>query len=236
MIKQSFIVLAALPLAGCFDIMEAREPGPMSEMSEAVTDFQRVSVGGAYAIVIQTGQEPSLSMEGPENMLAETEIVQEGDLLTIRPKDGNWNWKGDDGVEILMTVPMVNEVRVSGANEVSIDRVEGDSFEGRVSGAGEMRIADVDVEMLDLGISGAGDLEARGTAAMLKVGISGAGGFKGANLVAENADLRVSGAGSMDANVTGTADASVSGAGSINITGGATCNSSTSGAGSVNCQ
>lgn len=235
MIKKSLIVLAALPLAGCFNFIGGEDPGPMSEMSESITDFERLSVGGAYDIVIQTGQEPGLSMEGPENILAATEITQDGDLLSIRPKKGMTRWKSNDGVNILLTVPMVREVKVSGANEVTIDRVEGAAFEGKVSGAGELTIADVEVETLDIGISGAGDLEARGTAALLKVGISGAGNYKGTNLVAETADLRVSGAGSMDANVTQTADASVSGAGSINITGGAECNQSTSGAGSVNC-
>ena len=236
MFKKSLILLAALPLAGCFDFIEAKDPGPAGALTEQVSDVDELAVGGAVAVVVQTGQEASFNAEGPENMLADMQVEQDGDRLKIGTRPGvNWNWKGDEDVNITITVPMLTMAKVSGASNVAIDRIETDNFEGSVSGAGELKIGQLTTDMLDLDMSGAGDMEAGGTTRALEARVSGAGDIDIDNLVAETAELRVSGAGTVNANVTETVDARVSGAGTINVTGGAECDARESGAGTVNC-
>ena len=166
MIKKSLILLAALPLAGCFNALGGEDPGPMGEMSEAITAFEELSVGGGYAVVVQTGEEPSLTMEGPENMLAETQIVQEGDRLTIKTKSGSWNWRGNDGVRILIGTPTIRAASAEGGADIAIDTVEGETFAGSASGGGDLKVGALDVASASFDVSGGGDIEVAGTVNM----------------------------------------------------------------------
>ncbi|WP_343344342.1 head GIN domain-containing protein [Sphingomicrobium sp. XHP0239] len=236
MIKLPLLAAALLPgaITSCVGT-SGEDGGAMTTRVEQVAAFERLSVGGNYDVIVTTGNEPGVTIEGPENILDDMIVEVEGDLLRIRQERSSWNWRGNDDVDIAIRVPMLKEVAASGASDIQIDRIETERFSGELSGAGEIDIADVTTDDLLLALSGAGELNARGTTRNLRVGMSGAGEFNGAELTAENADLRASGAGSIRANVTGKATGGVSGAGDVTITGGADCDIGTSGAGSVEC-
>ena len=236
MIKLSLLAAVILPgaITSCVG-MAGEEAGPVTTRVEQVAAFERLSVGGRYDVIVRTGNEPGVTIEGPENILDEMIVEVDGDLLRIRQERSNWKWRGNDDVEIAVTVPMLTEVAVSGASDIEIDRIRTERFSGKLSGAGEIDIADVETDDLLLVLSGAGELRARGTTRNLRVGMSGAGEFDGAERTAVNADLRASGAGSIRANVTGRATGGVSGAGDVTITGGAECSIGKSGVGSVDC-
>ncbi|WP_260482822.1 head GIN domain-containing protein [Sphingomicrobium flavum] len=230
------LAAAAATLSACnMSFGSDEDAGPADTRTQSVTGFDRLAVSGAYNVDVKTGQDASIEMTGPKNILDATEISVEDGLLKIGTKKGKWNWRGGGDVQVSITVPMLNEARLAGASDITIDRVEGESFTGAVSGAGDMTIDQVQVGTLSMGISGAGDLKAAGTADRLKISISGAGDFGGSGLTARTAEITVSGAGGAEANVTETVEATVSGAGSIDISGGAKCTSRTSGAGTVNC-
>ncbi|MEM1068660.1 MAG: DUF2807 domain-containing protein, partial [Planctomycetota bacterium] len=85
----------------------------------------------------------------------------------------------------------------------------------RVSGAGEMHVRNVSGESIEMTVSGAGTITADGHVQNLRTRISGAGDANLKNLVTHTADVRISGAGDATVYALETLNARVSGAGDV---------------------
>lgn len=214
--------------------------GMASAASETSRDFpvgafQRIETGGSADVVVKTGTAPSVRATGDSSRIEKLEITVENGTLRIREKSSWWGGGSSGKLRIAVGMGTLTGIGVSGAGDVSVDRVATPKFDAKVSGAADLRLASIAVDSADLSVSGAGTIIASGTAKRARAAVSGAGDVKIAGLRTETLDATVSGAGDIEAFATQTASARVSGAGDIKVRGGARCQVSKSGAGSVDC-
>ena len=103
MIRFASVAVAALLAGACHFSADAeeRDPGPEVTRSYQVGAFDKIAVAGPYEVKVVTGGQPGVSAKGGENLLAETDVVVEGDTLKIMPKKRKgfrWGWSDGKAV------------------------------------------------------------------------------------------------------------------------------------------
>ncbi|MEJ7769669.1 MAG: head GIN domain-containing protein [Chitinophagaceae bacterium] len=200
-----------------------------------VSSFTKVEVRGAMKVYIKQGDLEPVRIEADENLLPYIELIQNGDELTVKTKNGfNLNSSGD--MKIYVTAPIYKRIQVSGACDIigqnKID--DSEKLDLHVSGAGEIRM-DVDAPSIAASISGSGNVNLKGETKKFDLELSGAGKAKCYELLSENTKVDISGAGDAEVYASVKLEADVRGAGTVNYKGNAkSVNQHVSGAGSVN--
>jgi hypothetical protein len=104
----------------------------------------------------------------------------------------------------------------------------------RISGAGDVTLEKLDQRELELRISGSGQIEAHGAVERVAAHISGSGDVRLGDVAMKRLDARISGSGSIEAGPKDEADVTLSGAGKVKLlTRPATLHSKVSGAGRI---
>ena len=238
MIRFASVAVAALLAGACHFSADAeeRDPGPEVTRSYQVGAFDKIAVAGPYEVKVVTGGQPGVSAKGGENLLAETDVVVEGDTLKIMPKKRKgFRWGWSDGKAVFtVNATALRGAAIAGSGGIAVDKVAGD-FDGDVAGSGALNLASVAGGKIKLAIAGSGDVSAAGKADSVDLSIAGSGDINAGGLAAQTADVSIAGSGTITANASGTADVSIMGSGDVELTGGAKCNVSKHGSGHVRC-
>lgn len=210
--------------------------GSGSTRSYAANDFTAVQLRGPDDVDVRVGSSFSVRAEGDPETLDRLRIVRDGDSLRVGRKNSWFSWGSEAKAKIYVTMPRITRAGLAGSGNLTIDRVEGATFEGKLSGSGDIRMIAVAVDNATFSIAGSGDIAAeRGTARQIKVSIAGSGSFEGQHLVAGGAIVDVAGSGNVNAAVDGAAKVSIMGSGDVDLGAKAKCESHTAGSGSVRC-
>ena len=212
----------------------------MVDRNYQVGNFTEVEVAGPFDVTIHTGANPTVHARGNEKLIERLIVeVKNGKLLVHPKRDHGWfgGWGSIIGKgEIAVTVPSLTAASLAGSGDISIDKVQGDRFEGQIAGSGNLRVNSVDVGTLKVGIAGSGDAHiGSGRANMAQYEIAGSGGVDAKGLASESLKVSIAGSGNIAAHATGTADVDIMGAGDVEVTGGAKCKVSKAGSGDVRC-
>jgi hypothetical protein len=236
-------LIAALPLAACsYGSDHDSKPGVAgsgsgSTRSYAVADFTNVDLRGSDNVDVRVGTGFSVRAEGPSAELDKLKIEKVGDTLKVgRIDGGSFHWGGHHkGVTVFVTMPRIAEANIAGSGDMTVDRVEGQSFTGNSAGSGDLEVAALSVQAGDFSIAGSGNIKASGSARHLKMAVAGSGDIDAGGVKAEGADVSVAGSGGVRADVTGPAAVSVMGSGDVDLGSGAKCTTSKMGSGDVHC-
>jgi hypothetical protein len=239
MIRNLTLSAAALIASACHfgANAEERDPGSSVERTYQVGAFDRIEVSGPYDVSVTTGGAPSASAIGGGNLLDETEVVVEGQVLKIRPRKKNGislNWGRRGSAKFAVTTAMLNGAAIAGSGGISVDKVTGD-FKGAIGGSGDLQLRSVAASAVDLSVGGSGSITAAGTAQSTAIKIGGSGDVDASRLAAKTASVAIGGSGSAKANASDSAKVSIAGSGDVAISGGARCDISKVGSGDVTC-
>lgn len=195
------------------------DAGPVATKNYALTGFTEVKVAGPDDVTIRQGDAFSISARGPQTVLDRLEIEVDGPTLSIGRKREGFSFSGrdDDDVEITITMPRLNGVRLTGSGSIDAESIDGDAVEAVVTGSGDLKIAKLTGKRADISVSGSGDIEIGGG-------------------TVDAAEYSVTGSGNIEAQATGTADVNILGSGDVTLGGGAKCSSRQLGSGSVTCK
>lgn len=234
------VVLAACSIGSSGDA-DAQGPGvPASGSGNArtfaVADFDAIDLRGADDVDVRVGSGFSVRAEGASDVLDRLRVERDGKALRIgRRNERGMRWGGGGTVRVLVTMPRIAGARVSGSGDVSIDRVEGERFDGAIAGSGGLAIAAMQVNAASLSIAGSGDVKVAGTARRLVVDIAGSGNVDGPDLRSDAARVSVAGSGNVRAGVTGDAQVDLAGSGDVDLGSAARCTTRSHGSGTVRC-
>ncbi|MEO8307224.1 MAG: DUF2807 domain-containing protein [Pseudomonadota bacterium] len=192
--RACLAMVVALALTGC----QAGDTGHSTREDRPVGAFQSVELEGAAQLDILVGPAPSLSITGSQGARAAFTTRVEGDRLMLGSHNSLWQ-PSLGKVVVRITVPQLHALKVSGAGEISVNGISGDT--------------------LDVAFDGAASLEASGKVGTLTAQLNGAGSMDLSRLEAQSATVTTNGAGSVDVNSTASLDATVNGVGSINYYG-----------------
>jgi hypothetical protein len=213
--------------------------GPITTQSFALTGFSRVEVAGPDDVTIRQGDAFSITARGRKEALDRLEITLDGpDLKIGRKREGfSFSSRDEDDVDIAITMPRLNAVRVTGSGTIDADSVDGDAVEAVVTGSGDLKVAKLTGKRADITVSGSGDIEiAGGTIGSGELSVTGSGDIDADGLVATTLEVSVAGSGNVDAQATGEADISILGSGDVTLTGGANCSTRQMGSGTATCK
>ncbi len=231
-------VAACTAVSGCS--VHAEDGGATVSRNYKVGNFQKIEVAGPYDVQVRTGTNPSVSASGSEKLLERTAVEVKGDRLVIRPEhSGGWfhiGWSTSGKARFTITVPQLSGATIAGSGDISVDKVQGDRFEGTVAGSGGLDVAAMNVQTLKLAIAGSGSAKAAsGKAQSAVYDIAGSGDVDAGGVQTQQAKVSIAGSGSVKAHATATADVSIMGSGDVDVAGGAKCNVSKAGSGDVRC-
>ena len=231
------LAVMAFSTSGC--ARNHSSAGATVERNYNVGAFDEIDLAGAYDATVRTGPAPSVHAKGGENLLDRLEVEVRNGKLVIRPKQRmgfHWGWGHSGKVELTITVPQLKGATLAGSGGISIDKVQGDSFEGEVAGSGGLSVGSLDVQTLKLSIAGSGDAKAgAGKAHSAQYEIAGSGGVDAGGVTAERLKVGIAGSGSVKARATGAAAVDIMGSGDVEVTGGAKCSVTKAGSGDVRC-
>jgi hypothetical protein len=213
--------------------------GPITTQSYDLTGFTAVEVAGPDDVTIRLGDSFSITARGRKEALDRLEIKLDGpDLVIGRKREGfSFSSSDEDDVDIAITLPRLNKVRLTGSGTIDADTVDGDAVEAVVTGSGDLKVAKLTGKRADITVSGSGDIEiGGGTIEAGELSVTGSGDIDADGLVATTLEVSVTGSGNVDAQATGKADIRILGSGDVTHSGGASCSTRQMGSGTATCK
>ncbi len=207
-----------------------------------VSDFDRVTLTGFGELFITQGDEESLTIEAPQEILdrIRTDVI-DGKLILRFSR--NWlDWIGDlltvgfagKRVKYALTVKQLTSLAIMGACRVQVAEIETDRLALVLSGAGEVIIESLDAEQLNVDLPGAGKIGVAGRVTEQKVTINGAGSYDAPKLESQKVKATLQGLGSATVWAVEELDAKIRGVGSVSYYGAPKVSKEITGPGSVN--
>src|SRR5688500_11183561 len=163
--KKIIILIFIVPvlLSACFFGGERiKGNGNIRTDQRSVSAFDEVEVHGAVHVFITQGELQPVRIEGDENLLEYVEIIEQGDKLEIRNREGvNLDPSGE--LKVYLTAPQFNRIDVSGASQViSQSKIStNDNLVINSSGASQINLQ-VDAPEIRSGLSGSGEMHLKG--------------------------------------------------------------------------
>jgi len=228
------IVAVAAPSCGYMLGKRVKGNGNIKTREHTVGSFKNVEVSGAIDLYVAQGDTKPVTIETDENLLQYIEVVQEGERIVIKSREG-YNLRPTSKIKVYVTSPVYNDIDVSGASNITGQTkiVNKENIKMDVSGAGDINM-DVNAPAINAEVSGAGTVNLKGETKTFDLTLTGAAKAHCYELLSENTKVEISGAGDADVFASVKLDAEVSGAGSVTYKGGATnVAQQVSGAGSV---
>ena len=188
-----------------------------------VSDFDRVALAGFGQLVITQGDQESLAIEAPQDMLGRIETKVEDGRLTIGFKRTWMDWIDDvltvglsgKPVRYNLTVKRLSNLLIMGAARVQITGLKTGQLVVDLRGTGEIRIASLDAEHLDVRLPGAGAVRVTGRATEQTITINGAATYEAGDLKSQRVKVTLHGLGSATVWAVEELDATIRGVGEV---------------------
>jgi hypothetical protein len=195
-----------------------------------VSGFERVTLAGFGQLAITQGDQESLAIEAPQEMLGRIETEVEDGKLTIGFSRTWVDWINDvltvglsgRPIRYNLTVKQLAELVIMGVARVQIANIKTDRLVLDLRGTGEVRITSLDAERLDVHLPGAGAVRATGRVMEHAITINGAGTYDASELKSQRIKITLQGLGSATVWAIEELDATIRGVGEVSYYGSAT--------------
>ncbi len=163
-------------------------------------EFKGIGVSIGAEVHLRQGNQQKVEIKAQQNII---------DLIDKDVRSGKWriklekgtNLKRHDGIDIYITLPMIDELSVAGSGSI----------------VGETDFTNVDD--LEVSIAGSGDVELNGAGADLEVSIAGSGDVDLAGFKVADCEVSIAGSGDCEINVSGSLEVSIAGSGDVKYKG-----------------
>lgn len=206
--------------------------GNLETEERAVSNIERVSLEGLGDITLIQGKEEVLTVEADDNVLPYIETFMRGRELVLKIKDG-YSIRNKVTIRYTLQVKSINSVSISGAGNLTAEKLSVDDLNLNVSGAGNMKVSDLQADDLRANASGSGNFDLKGKVNTQNITISGVGNYTAGDLQSSEAEVTVSGSGNVTLWVEDKLDIRVAGFGNVNYYGRPSVGQSISGGGGV---
>ena len=205
--------------------------GPVVEQNLNIEPFQAVKLSLSGHVFITQGNTQQIRVEGQQNII---------DNIKTEVKDGRWVIgfrkivRRHDKLHIYITVPTLNDVRISGDGHMTTESnfINNDELFLGVSGSGHLQFM-AQANILNARISGSGNIKVQGDAQQSEMRISGSGHIKGQDFKVQDCNIHISGSGNCNVHAVQSLHTKISGSGNVLYDGTPRVSMRTSGSGSV---
>ena len=181
-----------------------------------VGEFSKVDVGGAFVVRFRKGTTYKVVADGREKDLNDVEVTVKGNTLDVSVKHGGlFNWGNSSRVGLTITVPAIDELKLSGASKAHLSGFgKYDNLTIDMSGACRT-VFDGDVNDLTVNLSGASNALLSGRTQRLEADLSGASKIEATGMTIDKASVDASGASHVNLGQVGSLDSETSGASKV---------------------
>lgn len=160
-----------------------------------VSDFSKVDVSGAFVVRFRKGDQYKVVADGNEDDLDDVDVEVNGETVNVSmKKTGVFNWSNRQRIGLTITVPSIDELKLSGASKANLTGF-GNYSNLDISMSGACRtVFDGTVQDLSVDLSGASNLVLRGKATKLDAELSGASKVEATQMTISTATVDASGA------------------------------------------
>ena len=209
-----------------------RGEGPIETETRDVENFKGLDVALSGDVLVKAGSEFKVEVSVEESILPYLITRVESD--SILHVYFSRNVKDVDGLEIVVTMPELNLIRLSGSAELLTQGTfEGNAIDFELAGSCEIRTDELLYDNIGVQLSGSGKIDLNGAGDELYAQISGSGQIDALNYPVRKADFQVSGSGSVKTDVSELLKARISGSGDIFYRGNPQIDSEISGSGKL---
>lgn len=224
--------LGALMLLGFMTVIVGS--GQVVTESRAISDISAVRLKGRGQIIVNQGDEESLTIEAEDNVMSLIDTSVSGKTLTL---DFNTGWFRTviprKGIKYYLTLSDPREFTISGSGSLDATDISVKSFRIQVNGSGKAYVGNLIADRLETDVNGSGKIVLSGDVQEQRIEISGSANYTAGNLVSDIADVRISGSGKTELNVRSELDVRISGSGKVFYRGNPRVNQNVSGSGQV---
>ena len=157
--KKLPLLLLLIPIlvTGCHQgrYSQLRGSGKRVVQKREVPSFASISTEGAFTIEVTCQKNPSLEVEGDDNVLSLVTAEVSNNVLRLR---NTGNYSPSEPVKFRISVPNLDGLSVSGAGKIDIKGMNNDKFEIDASGAPTISVAG-NTKVIDIDTSGAGKID-----------------------------------------------------------------------------
>jgi hypothetical protein len=208
--------------------------GDVIRVTREISNFDQVSLSTVGEVIITQGDQESLTIEAPSNVISKIESEVSGGMLDIRFERGFLPLIPPPRVlRYNLTVREITGLMFSGAGTVNTSGIETERLEVILSGAGNLTIGSLTAETLDVRSGGVGSIDIAGRVTEQDIVLSSVGSYNAGDLQSQTARVKVTGAGRATVWATDALDAEISGVGSVEYYGSPSVTQNVSGVGSV---
>ena len=182
-----------------------------------VSDFSKVDVSGAFVVRFRKGDTYSVIADGREDDMRDMDVRVNGKTLEVEMSrhGGLFDWSNHKRLGLTITVPAINELKLSGASKASLAGFSRyDKLAIDMSGACRT-VFDGDVDKLSIELSGASNIKLRGRAHELEADLGGASKLEAADMHVDKASVDAGGASHATFGQVGSLDSKTSGASKV---------------------
>lgn len=227
------ILLCSLSVlsTGCWAIPKDHSTGDFVKEERAVSNFNKLDIGGAFKVYLSQGDQEKLVLEADQEELKDIVTEVTGGKLKIYTKS-DWSTRFHE-MTIWLTFKELESIDFSGAVEVTGEgTLNFSDLDMDISGAAELQLT-MKANKLDAEFSGASEVDFSGNIKTGHIELSGASDFDSQNLEFVDLSIEVSGASEAKVWATNTLDIDASGASTIRYKGSPKVSIDESGASSV---
>jgi len=150
------VIMAAL--TGCyFDGPCIDGTGPVISEIRVTESFSAVTNTGSFRVQVFLSDSCSVEVRAQENLLPLIETYVSGNSLIIKTKTGTCIGPASPMV-IHVTLPFIEELKLTGSGNLELDEAAGDFFECANSGSGSVHVGRVAAGEMVIGNSGSGTI------------------------------------------------------------------------------
>ncbi|MCB2207882.1 MAG: DUF2807 domain-containing protein [Bacteroidetes bacterium] len=224
----SVLMVTLLLFSSCTVCVDGE--GPHVKEDRELDEFTELEINLDADVVIQIGDQASVSVSAQENLHKVIHTNVQGNKLTIGSRPC---FNTNDRVQIEVTATALSEIKLNGSADVTaMDELHSDVFELKINGSGNI-MADIFANQLDVKINGSGNVIIAGSAKEADVVVNGSGDVRAESLQAYKADIRINGSGDVGINALNDLKVTVKGSGDVTYSGDPAVKTSISGSGSI---
>ncbi|WP_186434386.1 head GIN domain-containing protein [Lutibacter sp. Hel_I_33_5] len=234
------LIITSLLLTLCFNVTaqswwnseKVRGNGNVVTKNRTTSDYEGVSVGGSFDVILVKGKEGKITIKGEENIIPY--IITEVRNGTLKIKyEKNVNVRTTRKLTVTVPYKDIDKVSLGGSGNISNEGViKGEDVSFSLGGSGDIRV-NVDANHVKSSIGGSGNIKLSGKTDSFKCSIAGSGSIKAYELDANSLKASIAGSGSIRTSVKNKIKASVVGSGSIYYKGNPKIDSKSVGSGDV---
>lgn len=188
--------------------------GKIVTINRTTSEYDEISVGGSFDVILVKGKEGNIKIEGEENIVPLIETELNGNTLQIKYKK-NTNIYSTKKLTVTVPVTNISKISLGGSGNVSNDGIlKSNELSVSLAGSGNIKLQ-IDAKELNANIGGSGNIEFSGKTTEFNGSIAGSGNISAYELISETTNATIAGSGSIKTTTTSKIKAKVVGSGNI---------------------